>query len=144
MPMKTLRVDDHEFREAVARLRRMMPGKVLGGLRVGEAIVIGEIKIAMAEPKHGRRYGYHVASAPGEAPAIDTGELAGSVQELGSASSAREVWVEYGSDVPQAAFTELGTSRMAPRPWLRSISYRKRGEVVAAFTAYLRQWFARV
>ena len=140
----TLRVDDREFRAAVAHLRRAMPGQVLRGLRVGEAVLIGAIKIAMAEPKHGRRYGYHVASAPGEAPAIDTGELAASVRELGSAASPLEVWVEYGSDVPQAAFTELGTSRMAPRPWLRRISNEKRGEALTAFTAYLRQWLARL
>jgi hypothetical protein len=38
-------------------------------------------KLAMAEPKSGRVYGRHQASAPGEAPAIDTGLLINSLQE---------------------------------------------------------------
>ena len=33
----------------------------------------------MGEPKHGRLYDDHQASAPGEAPAIDTGALANSI-----------------------------------------------------------------
>lgn len=38
-------------------------------------------RLMMAEPKTGRVYGNHQASAPGEAPAIDTGLLTNSLQE---------------------------------------------------------------
>jgi len=132
-------VDTSEFDALMARLRRETPGLALKALRVAEAIPIGEIKIEMAKAKHGRRYGNHIASAPGEAPAIDTGELAGSVRELGAASSSLETWVEYGSDVPQGAYMEFGTSTIAPRPWLVTTTQRLWRPIVATFSNALRR-----
>lgn len=45
-----------------------------------------EVKTSMAEPKSGRRYKrgskVHVASAPGESPAIDSGNYIGSIQQI--------------------------------------------------------------
>lgn len=47
----------------------------------------GEVKSAMAEPKTGKSYkrgksGIHRASAPGESPASDSGNLIGSIQQI--------------------------------------------------------------
>ena len=54
----------------------------------------------------------HTASAPGQAPATDTGRLASSVdfKREGPMSAA------VGSQVAYAAMLEFGTSRIAPRP----------------------------
>ncbi len=81
--------------------------------------VEGDARGAMAEAKHGRSYRrrggrLHVASAPGEAPAIDTGALAGSVQagEAGPLAWEVAVGAEYG------AILEFGSEHIEPRPFL--------------------------
>lgn len=57
----------------------------------------------------------HRASAPGESPAIDTGALVNSIQsrQLAPMRWAVAAGTEY------AAYLEYGTSRMAPRPYMR-------------------------
>ena len=54
----------------------------------------------------------HTASAPGEAPATDTGRLASSVNYKREGPMSATV----GSQVAYAAMLEFGTSRIAPRP----------------------------
>jgi len=54
----------------------------------------------------------HTASAPGEAPATDTGRLASSVDFKREGPMSATV----GSQVAYAAMLEFGTSRIAPRP----------------------------
>ncbi len=56
----------------------------------------------------------HRASAPGEAPANDTGVLANSIR---AASAGRLTW-RVGASARYGAALELGTARMAPRPFL--------------------------
>lgn len=70
-------------------------------------------------PKTGRVYTkknpnrVHQASAAGQAPATDTGRLLGSVQMiLGDMSG------QVGTNVAYGPMLELGTSKMAARPWL--------------------------
>lgn len=75
-------------------------------------------KISFADSKTGRPYQKkgktHIASAPGEAPAVDTGQLTNSVQwELTGETSA-----VAGTNVEHGMHTEFGTVRMEPRPWL--------------------------
>jgi predicted secreted Zn-dependent protease len=53
-------------------------------------------------------------SSPGEAPAIDTGNLAGSYQWQMDGDHAADVC----TDVDYAPHLEYGTTRMAPRPHL--------------------------
>lgn len=76
--------------------------------------ITASAKERMAEPKTGRFYGSHRASAPGEAPAIDTGNLAGSIEvEMdGPLTAVVTVGAEYGP------FLEYGTAHIAPRPFL--------------------------
>jgi len=54
----------------------------------------------------------HTASAPGEAPATDTGRLASSVNYKREGPMSATV----GSQVAYAAMLEFGTSRIDPRP----------------------------
>jgi hypothetical protein len=62
-----------------------LPEREIG--RIVKEIAFGieaQAKLSMTEPKHGREYKrrgrVHVASAPGEAPAVDTGFLINSIQ----------------------------------------------------------------
>ena len=70
-------------------------------------------------PKTGRVYRYgkveHQASAPGEAPATDTGALAANAKTEQAAPAMWEIlfFQDY------AAALEFGTPKMLPRPYLR-------------------------
>ena len=44
-------------------------------VRKAAFFIEGQIKTSMAAAKHGHQYGAHVASAPGESPAIDSSNL---------------------------------------------------------------------
>lgn len=73
-------------------------------------------------PKTGRTYTRgnvtHTASAPGEAPATDTGRLASSVDY----KRAGKLSATVGSQIVYAAMLEFGTSRILPRPaWVPAV-----------------------
>ena len=60
----------------------------------------------------------HRASAPGEAPASDTGQLANSYVAV-QGRDAQGIYVELGTNQPRAAYLELGTRQIEPRPHFR-------------------------
>jgi phage gpG-like protein len=83
----------------------------------GSAHLQGELRASMAAPKHGRLYGRHRASAPGESPAVDSGNLITSIAIV----SENSLEAKIGTPVEYAAYLEHGTSRMAARPlWERT------------------------
>lgn len=62
----------------------------------------------------------HQASAPGEAPATDTGRLASSV--VTSRIIQEPLAVEVSTDVEYGPYLEFGTRTIAPRPnWVPSV-----------------------
>ena len=80
-------------------------------------------KAVMKGPKTGRAYKresganystIHIASAPGQAPATDTGLLAS-----GIVSRARKLNAEAGAMAEYAPGLEFGKPPVAPRPFLR-------------------------
>jgi HK97 gp10 family phage protein len=79
-------------------------------------------QLSMLEPKSGRVYlshgRLHVASAPGQAPAVDVGTLIGSivVRRVGPAT------FYANTDNGYAGFLEYGTRRMLPRPFMKPAS----------------------
>lgn len=77
--------------------------------------IAGRAQADMSRAKSGRMYGAHRASAPGESPAVDTGALKNSIAvEMDTPVRAIvSVGAEYG------LYLELGTRRMAARPFLR-------------------------
>ena len=77
------------------------------------AYIEGEVKSSMAGPKSGQRYGTHIASAPGESPAIDSSNLIGSIQIVIENNG---LMARVGTPVEYAAWLEDGTSRMEARP----------------------------
>lgn len=83
----------------------------------------GYIKAILTGLRHGRTYKrgrrVHVASAPGEPPATDTGLLRNSVQAgRRMRRTARAVIGEVGIGAEYALFLEKGTRRMKPRPFI--------------------------
>lgn len=81
--------------------------------------IVAHAKQSMAESKSGREYKrnkkgrQHIASAPGESPAIDTGFLANSLnaEHNGLIST-------VGTNAEYAMHLEFGTVKMEPRPFL--------------------------
>jgi len=78
-----------------------------------------------------RDTGWHRASAPGEAPAADTGTLRRSIQV--DLSEINELRAYVGTSLPYAAALELGTRYIAPRPYMRvglNLAKEKAEEIV--------------
>ncbi|MBZ9674550.1 hypothetical protein [Mesorhizobium sp. ES1-1] len=63
-----------------------------------------------------RRTVSHQASAPGEFPKTDTGQL---VSSLFFRVAADKLSAFFGTTLAHGRYLEYGTSRMAARPWLR-------------------------
>lgn len=94
------------------------------GLIVNAAAIesVSDIKKMMATVKTGIEYKrgsiVHKASAPGEAPAVDTGTLINSIYNEDRAPLAKAI----GSRLPYAYYLEFGTRKIAPRPaWVPSV-----------------------
>ena len=86
-------------------------------------------------PKTGRWYGNHRASAPGQAPANDTGFLVGSLR----INVTQQLGVDLRALAPYAIHLEYGTRNMRPRPFLR-ISAEEAGQrSQEVFDAYIGQ-----
>lgn len=82
--------------------------------------LVTEMRLSFSKPKSGRLYRrgrttVHQASAPGEPPAVDTGFLTNSIQVAtpGPLTAEIQIPAEY------AAYLELGTRRIAPRPYVQ-------------------------
>lgn len=71
------------------------------------------MRFLMRLPKSGRFYGRHRASAPGQAPAILSGKLIGSIGE----PVVRGLTGTLRVTAPYAGFLERGTPLIAPRPF---------------------------
>lgn len=96
-------------------------------------------KESMQGAKGGRVYprtggNYHQASAPGEAPAIDTGTLVNSIHSefQGLMTGIVFTGIEY------APYLEYGTSKMAARPFFTPAAESARAAFVAAMMTIIR------
>jgi hypothetical protein len=83
---------------------------------IGQMHVDEVDRILKTGPKTGRLYrrpgrAPHQASAPGQAPANDTGNLANSLDY-----NVQRIRLEVGERAPYAIFLEDGTRKMKPRP----------------------------
>jgi HK97 gp10 family phage protein len=102
------------------------------GLEAGIRVLETEVKVLLQTPGSGELYTHgsvtHQASAPGQPPAIDTGNLINSirVEDVTPTEATLGVGAEYGE------YLEFGTSRMAARPFLRPAMDENENEIVAA------------
>lgn len=110
--MIEIRVKD-DTPELFQKLERAM-GRFV---RKGAGYIEGQLKSSMAESKSGKAYkrgkeDVHIASAPGESPAVDSGNLTNSIAMIMENSLEAKI----GTPVEYALYLEEGTSRMEQRP----------------------------
>jgi hypothetical protein len=100
--------------------------------------VEGDVKTEMRGPKSGRLYRRggrtHQASAPGQAPAVDFGQLINSIQ----VQNVTDLTSTVGTNVEYAMALEMGSRRIAPRPVWRSVIEKWRQPFTDAITHVLR------
>ena len=102
----------------IPKIRTELVPTVSAIIERGAYAIERRTKENMARPKSGRQYRrgsvVHVASAPGESPAIDTGTLANSIRttRLSPLRYAVQASTIY------ARMLYEGTTRIAPRPYL--------------------------
>lgn len=92
-----------------------------GGLAIENRAVEGIIsppKTGRIYPSKGRKGAMHQASAPGEFPAADTGRLHQSITTVPTENGPTRFAVQTGSNVKYATYLELGTGKLAPRPFM--------------------------
>jgi hypothetical protein len=94
------------------------------------------VKADMQASTGGRRYKRpartHVASRPGEPPAVDTGTLVRSVQ-IDRSESRSKLRVFVGTGLKYAVYLAKGTGRMAPRPVWVPVLRRLRRRFLKSF-----------
>lgn len=119
------------------------------GQEVGRAIRRGGLAIENAAvdkiispPKTGRIYASkhrkgatHQASAPGEAPAADSGRLHQSITSVQTVNGPERYVSETAANAPYAIALELGTSKIAPRPYMGPSFDEVRPQVEASIRA---------
>lgn len=112
-----------ELQDALGKLSKDAEKRVDAAVQATGLEVRGDIvKRIQRGPATGRVYGNHQASAPGEAPATDTGRL------VNSTVYKREgrISASVGSDLAYAAMLEFGTSKIDPRPaWIPALEDAK-------------------
>lgn len=113
--LKALKKGATEIRNEAVRLIRNPPktGIVYGNAAAKHDAAISKI---MGTKRNKRLGVIHQASAPGQAPAWDTGHLAGSINVASDASTKTvtiKVLADYGARL------EFGTRNIKPRPFLR-------------------------
>jgi HK97 gp10 family phage protein len=103
--------------------------KIKQAVLAGALMVESDAKLSiMHGAPTGHVYGKHVASAPGEAPATDTGMLASSI---GHDVSDDGMTVEIGSALDYATDLEYGTKNMEARPFLEPALDKNRAAILA-------------
>lgn len=146
-----------------ARLRkRLKRASTIAEREVKRAILVsglemqGEIQTSIQTPKSGRIYTTnfftdgankvrpigtrppHQASAPGEAPAWDTGALAGSIFAELDGNGPR-IGANIGTDLKYGQWLEDGTTKMEARPWLAPAFNRLKGRTTQRVAQAVRK-----
>ena len=85
--------------------------------------------------RSGRHYGKHIASAPGEPPAVRTGRLRGSWRPVRYGANHQNPAIE--SNVMYAGYMEHGTpgGMIAPRPYEAKIVQKAKPEIEAIYAS---------
>lgn len=131
--------------DAVRELIRKDPEvhRAIGGaMHEAAYIVEARVKAKVLEPpKTGRLYKraktvVHQASAPGEAPASDTGNLVGNITQDVDESALE---ARISAQTPYAAALEFGTKKMEPRPFMRPALVESEKDVVDAVRDAIRK-----
>lgn len=104
-------------RAQVAEVRRTLQRGALRIENTATEKIINPPKTGRIYPSRGRKGAKHQASAPGEPPAADTGELHTSITSPDTSTEGL-IRFEPGANTPYAEALEFGTSKMEPRPFM--------------------------
>jgi hypothetical protein len=96
------------------------------------------VRASMRATHTGRIYGAHQASAAGEAPAVESGELIASLDVDVTVQGSQVVGIIF-SDDPKAIDLEYGTHNMSPRPFLTPAGEQARRYLSGYLEAELRK-----
>lgn len=116
--------------EVIAAVRR---GAFRGVVEATELVIGEATRLIVSTPKSGRIYRRrgiaHQASAPGEAPATDTGRLVQSGRAVYDQANllGLATW-----STQYAPYLEFGTENMAPRPFARPALMNMREQIQEA------------
>lgn len=104
-------------------------------LRAGIRVIERETKALLEGSRTGHTYTFrsvtHQASAPGEPPAVDTGNLKNSLRVL----EVTDDYASFGTSADCAAYLEFGTRHMGARPYLRPAAENSTEDVERVMTA---------
>lgn len=130
-----------DFRHLMSVLPWATQDGVRRAINRGAAKVEGTArKKIMRGQKTGRVYGKHRASAPGEPPASDTGNLQTSIDiDIDTDGMGASVIAVAA----YAAMLEFGTSKMAPRPFLHPSLEEQRNGIVRDIAKEINKALAR-
>ena len=116
-------------------------------IKGGAQLIRGEaIKSIQTGPKSGRTYEKynprrtHKASAPGQAPASDTGNLVRNIV----VKQENPDLVKVESNATYSSFLEFGTSKMLARPFLFPATERSRPKIVQAVFNKVKQEIQKI
>jgi len=109
-----------DFQEVVKGGAQVIRGEAIKSIQTGA-------KSGIVYEKYNPRR-THRASAPGQAPASDTGNLVSKIRVKQKDKNTTQV--ESGADY--SAFLEYGTSKMLPRPFLFPAFEKSRGKIAKA------------
>lgn len=119
-----------------AVLAKVKAGAVVGLTRGVEAVRTEAVSLINTGPKTGRIYGRHQASAPGESPAGDTGQLANSIATSVDENALSGSLDFSSAHAPRMEYGFVGTDSLgrvydqAPRPFARPALANKSAEIV--------------
>jgi HK97 gp10 family phage protein len=103
------------------RIIQQEPKRVDAWLRSVATEMVSDIKLSFNSGPKGREYKrrkkYHVASAPGHPPNVDTGTLRASIKS----TPAGHLKYHISDGVHYGTFLEHGTARMAARPFMAPV-----------------------
>lgn len=124
----------------LAAMEGLAQAKAVKGIQ--RAALQGEarVKAILSQPGSGRMYGKHQASAPGEPPAPDSGQLRAATQadtqvrEMGSDLVGRIV-----ANKEYALPLAVGTEKAAPRPYFDQLATDFSDELRQAFIQGARE-----
>jgi phage gpG-like protein len=127
----TVKIDTARL-DAYARRLQSEPIAVLG--RMAQGMADEMIRKIESPPKTGRIYGTHQASAPGEPPANDTGELAASITVESDGET-----VTLAARAPYAPTLEYGGAKIAPRPFFWNTIEDRWPEALGELSAAMKE-----
>ena len=131
-----------ELDDALAKLIDSVTGpELVKGLTAGYLVWEGAAKIKIqTSPATGRKYGKHQASAPGEPPATDLGNLVNDWPPPKVKGSQTKPSIEGGPGAEYAGMLELGTSKMEARPFMRPALDESESEIALAVSNVLSKF----